>query len=292
MDSLLLEDKANQASFTRHRNYMNHEIKPWYMAFKHNIFAEISRALHLPETYLFMRAEAGGAGNYAKYSSFNNDGSLSRIGFVFRVPHSPRSDEKAIWSLAISWSSSTGHSSGLWEGVSNADIQEISDYLTTKESHFGHPISIPTMLLDMLMVHYASHRRKLVSSLFLLETQLGITRGARKTDAWDWNYNIFRKFTKQCNGTYTDLVYLERRLQFGSGLGKFLLSCLSYLDEGNIMSVEQSSKLQGISRMMKENIQNNEAFFETQLQHVLCLQKRCQALITVVRKKSLLPNAT
>ena len=120
--------------------------------------------------------------------------------------------------------------------------------------------------------------------LFLLETQPGITRGARKTDAWDWNYNVFRKFTKQCNGLYTDLVYLERRLQFASGLSKFLLSCLSYLDGGSLLSIEQNSKLCSTSRIIKENIQKNEAFLGTQLEHVLCLQKRCQSLITVVKR--------
>ena len=261
---------------------MNHEIKPWYIAFTHDMFAEISRTLNLPETYLFMRAQAGGAGVFAKYSSFHANGSLSGLGFIIRVPHSPRYDEKAIWSMAISWCSRTGHSAGLFEGVSNADIQEIVDYLAAKKSHSGHPITLPTMLLDMLIVHYTAHRRELESSLFLLETQLGITRGARKTDAWDWGYDLFRESTKNCNGVYTGLVYLERRLQFASGLSKFLLNCLSYCEDQNMLSDEQNSKLQGISRTMKESIQNNGTFVETQLQHVLCLQKRCQALITVV----------
>jgi hypothetical protein len=261
---------------------MTHEIKPWYMAFSHDVFAEISRTLDLPETYLFMRAQASGAGNFAKYSSFNSSGSLSQLGIVIRVPHSPRYNEKAIWSMAISWSSSTFHSSGLFEGVSDADIQEIVDYLTAKKTHSGHPIALPTMLLDMLVVHYTAHRRELESSLFLLETQLGITRGARKTDAWDWGYDLFRESTKHCNGVYTGLVYLERRLQFASGLSKFLLNCISYCNEENMLSDEQISKLLNISRTMKENIQNNGTFLETQLQHVLCLQKRCQALITAV----------
>ncbi|KAK0109501.1 hypothetical protein ONS95_002190 [Cadophora gregata] len=261
---------------------MTHEIKPWYMAFKHDVFAEISRTLNLPETYLFMRAQAGGAGNFAKYSSFNTDGSLSRLGFVIRVPHSPRYDEKAIWSMAISWNSATSHSSGLFEGVSDADIQEIVEYLTAKKNHSGHPLALPTMMLDLLMVHYTAHRRELESSLFLLETQLGITRGTRKTDAWDWGYDLFRESTKHCNGVYTGLVYLERRLQFASGLSKFLLSCLIYCGEENMLSEEQKSKIRGISRAMKENIQNNETFLETQLQHVLCLQKQSQALITVI----------
>jgi len=261
---------------------MIHEIKPWYMAFKHDAFAEISRKLNLPETYLFMRAQAGGAGNFAKYSSFNTNGSLSQLSFVIRVPHSPRCDEKAIWSMAISWSSSTCHSSGFFEGVSNNDIQEIVNYLTAKQTHLEHPIALPTMLLDLLMDHYTAHRRELERSLFLLETQLGITRGARKTDAWDWGYDLFRESTKHCNGVYTGLVYLERRLQFASGLIKFLLNCLSYCDEENMLTDAQKTKLRGISRRVKEDIQNHGTFVETQLQHVLCLQKRCQALITVV----------
>lgn len=252
------------------------------MAFTHDVFAEISRTLNLPETYLFMRAQASGSGNFAKYSSFNTNGSLSQLRIVIRVPHSPRYNEKAIWSMAISWNSSTFHSSGLFEGVSNADIQEIVDYLTAKEAHFVHPIALPTMLLDMLVVHYVDHRRELESSLFLLETQLGITRGARKTDAWDWDYDLFRESTKYCNGVYTGLVYLERRLQFAHGLSIFLLNCIRYCNEENMLSEEQISKLRNMSRAIKENIQNNGTFFEIQLQHVLCLQKRCQALITAV----------
>ncbi len=139
------------------------------------------------------------------------------------------------------------------------------------------------MLLDLLIIFYVSHRRKLEHSLFVVESQLGITRGQRKTDAWDWDYELHRDTTKHCNTVYTSLVYLERQLDFASRLGEFVLGCLAYTEEENVFPEQQKAYLLRVSKEMKENVLNNQNFARCQLHQVLCLQKRAQALVSVVR---------
>ncbi len=96
-------------------------------------------------------------------------------------------NEKAIWSLACSWTAMTGGTAGLFESLSDDDMREVERYFSGKSQQRKHPLFLPTMLLDLLIVFYVSHRRKSEHQLFAVESQLGITRGQRKTDAWDWD---------------------------------------------------------------------------------------------------------
>jgi hypothetical protein len=192
-------------------------------------------------------------------------------------------NEKAIWSLACSWNAKTGSTAGLFESLSDEDMREVERYFSGKSQQRQHPLFLPTMLLDLLIVFYVSHRRKSEHQLFVVESQLGITRGQRKTDAWDWDYELHRDMTKQCNTVYTSLVYLERQLDFASQLGDFILQCLAYADEEKVFPERQKACLSRISKEMKENVLNNQNFARCQLHQVLCLQKRAQALVSVVR---------
>ena len=88
------------------------------------------------------------------------------IGFVIRVPHSPRANAKAVWSLAVSWSARTGRTNGLFESLSDEDVQEIEKYVSGRAQQRQHPLFIPTMLLDFLITFYVEHRRRLVSTSF------------------------------------------------------------------------------------------------------------------------------
>ena len=202
---------------------------------------------------------------------------------MIRVPHSPRIDEKAIWSLACSWNAKTRSTAGLFESLSDEDLREVERYFSGKTRQREHPLFLPAMLLDLLILFYVSHRRKLEHSLFVVESQLGITRGQRQTDAWDWDYELHRDTTKRCNTVYTSLVYLERQLDFASRLGDFILQCLVYIEAEKVFPEEPRSYLFSVSKEMKENILNNQNFAGCQLHQVLCLQKRAQALVSVVR---------
>jgi len=179
--------------------------------------------------------------------------------------------------MGISWDVITGHTNALFEGVSDADIQDVQNYLQSKSELASHPLLLPMMVLELLNIFFIDHRRELERSLFVLEHQLGVTRGRRQTDVWDWDYELHRESTKHCNVIYTGLVYLERRLEFTIGLGQFMLDCLaSFEDENLIAKPKQSTR-------MRETVINNFNFAKGQQHQTLCLQKRCQALTTVVR---------
>jgi hypothetical protein len=180
--------------------------------------------------------------------------------------------------MGISWDTSTGHTNALFEGVSDADIQDVQKYLQAKSELASHPLLLPMMVLELLNIFFIDHRRELERSLFVLEHQLGVTRGRRQTDVWDWDYELHRESTKHCNVIYTGLVYLERRLEFTIGLSQFILECLVSLEAENLVTQPKHSK------MMKETVTNNANFAKSQQHQALCLQKRCQALTTVVRK--------
>ncbi len=207
---------------------------------------------------------------------------ITQKGFVIRVHHSPRTNEKAIWPLACSCDAKTRSTAGLFESLSDEDMREVERCFSGESRLREHPLFLPTMLFDLLIIFYVSHRRKLEHSLFVVESQLGITRGQRKTDAWDWDYELHRKTTKHCNTVYTSLVYLERQLDFASRLRDFVLQCLSYLDEEKVFPKETGASLFSVSKEMKENVLNNQNFAKCQLHQVLCLQKRAQALVSVV----------
>ncbi|TVY82226.1 hypothetical protein LSUE1_G003163 [Lachnellula suecica] len=234
---------------TRHKRHQHHEIKPWYMAFEKKTFGSICRAWKLPSDYLFMRKGAAGSGTYQKHTTFNEQGSISNLGFTIRVPHSPRNSAKAIWSMAVSWDASNSHTNALFEGVSDADIHDIQQYLQAKHHLTSHPLLLPTMILEHLNTFFIDHRRELERSLFVLEHDLGLTRGRGQTDVWDWEYKEHRESTTECNRIYTGLIYLERRLDFTVGLSQFLLDCLTSLRE-DLNASPQTPKGLGVSKMM------------------------------------------
>jgi hypothetical protein len=185
--------------------------------------------------------------------------------------------------MSVTWDASTGNTNALFEGVSDEDIKELQEYLHAKAKLFSHPIILPTMILELLNTFFIDHRRELERLLVVLEHQLGVTRGMfRQTDVWDWDYELHRESTKHCNVIYTGLVYLERRLEFTLGLSQFLLECLQTVEEEGL---QQSSKILsvGVCKMVKETVVNNRNFARSQLYQTMCLQKRCQALSTVVR---------
>lgn len=176
---------------------------------------------------------------------------------MIRVPHSPRPDAKAVWSLAVSWDASSASTKALFESVSDVDIHDIGEYLAAEENKTGHPLFLPAMLLDLLVAFYIEHRKELQLSLFLLEAQLGITRNIRATDAWSWDLDLHRETTKRGGGVYTGLVYLERRLTFALDLSNFIFGCLEYCEVERLIDHARFPVLASASKHLKEKVGNS-----------------------------------
>lgn len=155
--------------------------------------------------------------------------------------------------------------------------------MLAKYDQAHHPLFIPTLVADLLTTFYIDHRRELELALFILESRIGITRGRRQTDAWDWDYELYRETTKHCNAVNTGLVYLERRLCFVESLSNFVLDSLSYCEEEGIYESNSTTNLIRVSKQLRETALNAKRFAGSQLHQTLCLQKRSQALTTVVR---------
>jgi hypothetical protein len=180
----------------------------------------------------------------------------------------------------------TGITSGLFEGMSNGDIHGITSYTSAKINQTTHPVFFPTMFLDILTNLYIQHRKDLERALFVLEDPTGISRGQRETNAWDWDYDLYRETTTHCNTIYTGLVYLERRLDFTVRLSNFILESLKFCEKQNIhfgqKVKQQEFKFNQIGTQLDEAVQNARNFASSQLHQTMCLQKRSQALTTVV----------
>lgn len=202
--------------------------------------------------------------------------------FTIRVPHSPRINTKTVWSLTASWNASQCSTSAFFESLSDEDVQEVHQYLMAKQSLMIHPLTLPTMLANLLTTFYIDHRRQFQGSLYVLEHQLGITRGEREIDAWDWDFDLHRESTKHCHRIQTSLIHLERQLQFAIGLCQFVLSCLKECDDDETFPEKHRPKLRIVSRQIRELATNTLNLATSQHEQTLCLQKRCQALITVV----------
>ena len=168
--------------------------------------------------------------------------------------------------------------------MSDADIALITSYTSapSKTSQITHPLFFPAMLLDILTSLYIQHRKELERALFVLEDPTGISRGKRETNAWDWDYDLYRETTTHCNTIYTGLVYLERRLDFTVRLSGFILEALKFCEEQEIFPGQKGVGFKQIGKQIEEAVQNARNFAASQLHQTMCLQKRSQALTTVV----------
>jgi hypothetical protein len=170
----------------------------------------------------------------------------------------------------------------LFESLSDPDMQLLVDHLQGTRLLSGHPLRTPAILHNLLVVFYGERRQEYSRSLFILETQLSTARGKRESDVWDWDDEHHRNITKRCNGIYTNLTYLERRLDFAIGLTDFLLESLTYCQEKDVFPATHRKSLLDISEDLRETFLNTKCFLRNQLHQVTCLQKRNQNLLSVV----------
>ena len=158
----------------------------------------------------------------------------------------------------------------------------MQQYLQAKQQLISHPLLLLTMVLELLSTFFIDHRREQERLLYLLEYQLGITRGMNRPGAWSWNYELHQESTKKCNIIYTSLVYLERRLEFVVGLSHFLLEILTSIDKEELFTEQHRLRLSSQTHIIRETVANNRDFAKMALHQTICLQKRCQSLAVVV----------
>jgi hypothetical protein len=168
-------------------------------------------------------------------------------------------------------------------------MKDMQCYLqqATQPNLMLHPLFLPTALLELINTFFIGYRREPERALYLLELQHGITRGKHRTDVWGWNYELHRESTKNCNSLYNNLVYLERRFEFVVGLCQFLLESLASIQEEGLPAGKDRQKVLRGSKAIKEIVLNSLNLAKMELHQTQCLQKRCQALITVVKKHRL-----
>ena len=64
---------------TRHKDHLNHDIKPGYPALDTKLYERICRTFHLPATYRLLRTHANASGVVVKTTTRAADGSIERL---------------------------------------------------------------------------------------------------------------------------------------------------------------------------------------------------------------------
>lgn len=196
-----------------------------------------------------------------------------------RAPHPPRNEIKSVWSLGLSWDAKTQFTTGVFDGASDFDLDLLlSNLRALPADHLGHPLLIPHLLLQQLVVYYNRHWTKFGQDLFHIERKFGLTNGHKRKNPWSWGQAEFRNITQSLSDVNTGLIYAERRLNFANSLAKYLIE--------NVIRVESqtdtSNDTAKISECIQEELQNTNPFLENQLHQVSCLQKRSQLLTNSV----------
>lgn len=198
------------------------------------------------------------------------------------MPHSPRNIFKSIWSIALTWGVETGAITGVFDGMSEQDTQELEVYLNSVKGSANHPVSILAFLAETLGAYYTEMRQDLELELFTLERELGITRGVSGFEGWGWGPVVFREYTKKCNRLNMGPVYLERRFSFLTSFERWLLDTLLLIDKEVSVFGTVPPVFYSISRSVSETLQNSLGVVTSELHQTTCLQKRAQMLTSTV----------
>lgn len=198
-----------------------------------------------------------------------------------RVPYSP-GEFKSTWSLAWSWDPETRETTGLFDGVSDLDLQFMESYMLHRQAFLGHPLLVHTMLLEALCQFSVNRRNIHQRTLYELEVRFGVTRGylhrvqetsAERTQSLEAGAVI-------CNRLRTSLVYYERRLSFLKSLAE---QVTVWLKSSDIVPIDpMSPQLSVASQCFMEVADNCRSFVDNQMHLCLSLQKRAQGLNDVV----------
>lgn len=207
-----------------------------------------------------------------------------------RPAHSSIVDFSCSWSFVFTWDAETGRTVGFFDGVTDADIDDILDHLQAHQDILYQPMVIPEMLLHMIIVHL-NHRIRIPeeNNFLALERRTEQSRIIRDQTVWTWQLSDFQDAMTRLLRFNATLSYLERRFKFAADYGDLLLEIIKKMSPYDYASRGES---QGLSRRFDEPIVQNvrNAMREVkELEHqVLCMQKRSTNLTTAVRGFTLL----
>lgn len=200
---------------------------------------------------------------------------------ILRIPHSPRR-VKSIWSLALCWNPKSGRTCALFDGVADADINILRNYLNSHPRLQSHALTLPTMLMDILSQYRILSRNVLERILFDLEIKLGVTRGRAAVLSLEERSlsNELDEITMKCNQLMTSITYQERGQVFIKDLAESLRQELSAQYETGNRDLQL--KLRNSSLALEDIVANCSNLAVNTIHQTLCLGKRAQMLLDVV----------
>ena len=256
------------------------EVQPNCLAFPKQTLLDLLKLWKLPPQYLHLRIRGSASGAFSRILKRNAETKrIESISFIIRVPHSVETGIKAIWSIVYTWTARTTSNKAVIDGLSPPTQSLILRFLTCSPNQASHPLSISQIIFECLVHNYTSHRNVLEQDLWKVEYTLGLTRGTQTNDSvWNQDNGFFREFTRDCNVLLTNLVYLERRLNFTSSLGHFILSSLSSLTNGDILKED----LRYTDEEIRQAVENDLSLLKNQTHQIHSLTQRTKNLLSVL----------
>lgn len=149
---------------------------------------------------------------------------------------------------------------------------------------WSHPLTIPTMLLELLGHYKTARRNQLEGVLWELEVRLGVSHPARHGKAVIDISQELDLYTMESNRVMTSIVYQERAFDFQNQLAQTLRAELQ-MHDFSPSSSEQNSHASFLraATYLDEVLFNRLELLKGAIHQTQCLFKRTQSLLNVVR---------
>jgi hypothetical protein len=214
---------------------------------------------------------------------------------VIRPGNGSTPNLSGFWAFCLVWNAKTGRTIAILDGVSDGDIGDLKAHLACAAPWLQHPLTCPEILLHMITSYYNLRiRNPDEQTLFDLEWKTGLSRiqpqpGVKVNKVWDWTFQQFQEATQMSNRFNTTATYLTRRFVYSIQLTKTYLSVLDLLkDTYHFEDPKVKEMLQTADWRHREECLNNIALLENYEHDIICMGKRNENLITVVRLSCLL----
>lgn len=197
---------------------------------------------------------------------------------MVQYPRENRYKTLGLWSLSLSYNIKTGMTTGIFDGVSVEEWNElVPQLLSAPKHHVTHPLYLLTAVLDFGADYTAEDRKSLDDELYQLEFSTGFRREFGESFPYPAKENMDRgKLMYDSQHITASLTYLERRLDFDIRMAEFLMENIGGCDRIN-------SRIKPHSTEYLREIINNQLISSKDQQHqCLMLQKRAQTQISVV----------
>ncbi|KPI34972.1 uncharacterized protein AB675_11909 [Cyphellophora attinorum] len=252
------------------------------MAVSRSVFRDIALAWNVPAQYWYLREHGNASGAFARRVGRDDQGNATSIVVMLRVPHSPRNEDKSIWSASFSWDVKRNSTRVLFDGLTSHDLSQFQQYAQIATKDFVHPYAMLNFTVSLLATYYTTMRQHLEVEIVGLERTLGITRGFEGFQGWNWSPETLRSYTQQLYRITTGPIYLERRLVFLISLAEFLRDSLSQL-ENEVPSLFAGKKdISVANKLQAEALENVVHLVSNQLHQTRCLDKRLGSMMTTL----------